>query len=319
VTDAGDDPSTAQDDPAPAERRDLNRFIQSRQLDLYEQGMARQTYAYGVDIRRSRWLANSRIGNTLVRAVDRAWPQLSTQLMATELDGPSVIPHDLLSRLHRVRSLLRAPLPSVRSLRRGPNRSQFSWPVVTALGSVHGHANWLVIDIDALRQLPPEAQDFVLGTGLGHLQCDHGIFFSAHLLAARQRATLTVRAAQRLLTPWSRVMAFSADRAGLLSSGSVPTALSGLHALTKRSEYSDDLRHWLPMDPPLSARELALEEFSHSEVFTRLQRLHQANQKGVTLLGGIETSPPPSSSELPPQTWSLARVDSRLTQRLKLL
>src|SRR5689334_21462991 len=56
---------------------DLTHFVHHRMLDVYEQSMARQGYAYGVDLRRSRWLASSVVGNALVRAVDRAWPHLS--------------------------------------------------------------------------------------------------------------------------------------------------------------------------------------------------------------------------------------------------
>ncbi|MCA9698611.1 MAG: hypothetical protein KC431_13880, partial [Myxococcales bacterium] len=60
-----------------SERLDLSHYLQHRQLDAYEQSMARQGYAYGVDLRRSRWLASSTLGNPMMRAVDRYWPELA--------------------------------------------------------------------------------------------------------------------------------------------------------------------------------------------------------------------------------------------------
>jgi hypothetical protein len=297
--------------------RDLGRFVQHRQLDVYEQGMARLTYAYGVDIRRSRWLVSSNLGNTLVRAVDRGWPELSTVLMKSELEGPEGIPPALLARVSAVLGFLRAPRPSLRALKRSPRQADLRWPIVTPLGATHGGANWLILDTDALGRLEPSTVDFVLGAGLGHLQCDHAVFFTAHLLAARRTAGFSVRLIQQILTPWSRVMAFSADRAGLLAVGSLEGAIAGLRANMDAGDPTFGGRDWLPHPPAFEHRKQALEEFARSEVFARARALREADSKGATLLGNVRASAP-SPTGIPDDAWSLARVDRRLTRRLRL-
>ncbi|KIG14533.1 hypothetical protein DB30_06681 [Enhygromyxa salina] len=315
---------------------DLTHFVQHRQLDIYEQGMARQGYAYGVDLRRSRWLASSTVGNVLVRAVDRAWPQLARHLLDEAVvplahEGRPV-PIKLLRELSEHTSLLRAPVPAVRLLR---PEQRGRWPLVTALGATHGGSLWLVLDVDSLLALEPDKRAFLLGAGLGHLHCEHAVFFSAHLLAGRREGNSSIRALQSVLTPWTRVMMFSADRAGLLACGRLETAVSVIE--NPPVPIGDDPDpSWMPPPPKTAMRIQALEEFARSAVFARVQAMRARQRelvRAVTLSGGPGPDGPfnqgqapadakpaePEQIHVPANAWSLARVDTRLTHRLNLL
>jgi hypothetical protein len=314
------------------EQPDLARYLQRRRLQNYEQGMARLTYAYGVDVRRSRWLAASTIGNSLVRAVDRRWPALTEELMADDLRDPGPgVPMALLERIGRLRHLLRAPLPALRVLTPAA-RASGHWPLLTPLGPTHGDIHWLILDLEGLAATPTEHLDFSIGSALGHLQCDHGVYFTAHLLAAR-REGLGFGALRRALAPWSRVMIFSADRAGMLAAGHLSTALGVLRA---RAERDAEIA-WLPRWPALEVRERALEEFDRSVVMARIRavRARVGDAEPISVFEPAspsepehaEASPPPAARAetpeagvgIPADAWSLARCDARLTQRLGLL
>lgn len=311
---------------------DLQRYLQRRRLQNYEQGMARLTYAYGVDVRRSRWLAGSTIGNSLVRAVDRRWPTLTEELMERDLSDPgSRLPMPLLQRIGRLRHLLRSPLPALRALT--PHaRASGQWPLLTPLGPTHGDIHWLVLDVEGLATAPAEHLDFLIGSALGHLQCDHGVYFTAHLLAAR-REGFGFGLLERVLAPWSRVMIFSADRAGMLANGRLSTALAVLRARAER----DAEIGWLPRWPTLEVRERALEEFDRSVVMARLRavRARAGDDEEISVFEpaapeqdtaptDVSPPPPPASTPqeplgIPEDAWSLARCDARLTERLGLL
>ena len=74
---------------------DLSRYIQRRHFRSYERDMARSTYGYGVDLRRTRWLTTSVVGQTPLRALEHAWFALADDLMEDELrvpDSPDDIP-----------------------------------------------------------------------------------------------------------------------------------------------------------------------------------------------------------------------------------
>lgn len=313
---------------------DLSHFVQHRQLDLYEQRMARRGYAYGVDLRRSRWLSSSTVGNALVRAVDRAWPQLAEHLLdEVLLDGRSA-PLSLLREIGAHLDLLRAPLPTVLVLR---PEQRGRWPLVTPLGATRGGSLWLVLDADALLALDADARAFLLGSGLGHLHCDHAVFFSAHLLARRREGNSSIRALRSVLTPWTKVMSFSADRAGLLGCGRLAAAISTIECPPVPIGDDPD-PDWLPRPPSVATRVAALEEFARSSVFARVEimRARQrelARKRGAVLPSAApptpddtaheRANPPPAPDpepiHVPADAWSLARVDARLTARLKLL
>lgn len=320
---------------------DLRHFVQHRQLDVYEQSMARRGYAYGVDLRRSRWLASSTLGNPLVRAVDRAWPELAAHLLDEALLDGQTTPTPLLRELAAHITLLRAPLPTIRLLR---PEQRGSWPLVTALGATRGNAQWLVLDAEALQSLDADKRAFLLGAGLGHLHCEHAVFFTAHLLANRREGNSGIRALQTILQPWTKVMMFSADRAGLLACGRLASAISVIENPPMPVGDDPDPR-WLPPTPPAAARVLALEEFARSAVFARIEATRARQRelaRSLNLLAprkltheredadaetDTETKakakpPPPPKPEpihVPADAWSLARVDARLTDRLNLL
>jgi hypothetical protein len=325
-----------------AESHDLDPFLQRRRLDIYEQSVARQGYAYGVDVRRSRWLARASLGNAAVRAVDRGWSRLAGRLREEVLDAPgSPIAPGILDELSKLRTLLRAPRPALHLLTRAASNDG-SWPPVTALGPARGGARWLILDPFALEAMDPPLRRFWLASGLAHLQCGHGVFYTAHLLVKLGRAPRGIGLLRRALTPWSRVMAFSADRAGLLASEDLGQALGALEQLAAReSEVA-----WLPRPPALDIRRIALEEFERSIVVARI-RAARANQDS-SMVSVVEEAPhgdeaaPPDESEaeatatepeaepprgptepqvahVPEDAWSIARCDRRLTERLGLL
>ena len=317
---------------------DLRHFVQHRQLDVYEQSMARRGYAYGVDLRRSRWLASSTLGNPLVRAVDRAWPELAAHLLDEALLDGQTTPTSLLRELAAHISLLRAPLPTVR-LVRAEQRGR--WPLVTALGATRGNAQWLVLDAEALAALDADKRAFLLGSGLGHLHCDHAVFFTAHLLAKRREGTSSIRALQAALQPWTKVMMFSADRAGLLACGRLASAIAVIENPPVPIGDDPDPR-WLPPLPSAAVRVQALEEFARSAVFARIEATRarqrelardasliaprklerERDEPDAETTNQSSTPPPapePESIHVPADAWSLARVDARLTDRLNLL
>jgi hypothetical protein len=241
----------------------------------------------------------------------------------------------LLQRIGRLRHLLRAPLPALRVLT--PHaRASGQWPLITPLGPTHGDIHWLALDVEGLATAPAEHLDFLIGSALGHLQCDHGVYFTAHLLAAR-RGGFGFGVLQRVLAPWSRVMIFSADRAGMLATGHLSTALAVLRARADR----DTRVPWLPRWSPVEVRERALEEFDRSVVMARMRAIRARASEGEEI-SVFEPSPrhgdasdpdaepkleppPPArhaadeSPGIPEDAWSLARCDARLTERLGLL
>jgi hypothetical protein len=245
---------------------DLGQYMQRREVMAYEQHLARQAYAYGVDLRRSSWLDHSTLGEPLMRAVDRRWNGLTDDLAATALQPANRSPPtEVLEELLRLLKLLRAPLPSLRLLR--PGVSADAWPILTPLGTTKGGSHWLVIDLERLMALPAVHRTFLLGANLGNLHCDHGPIFAAHLLTHRRgRGFGFVRT---LLRPWSRVSVFSADRAGLLAVGDLQVALEALRA------HVDPGVPWYPELPPAATRVQALEDFDQSRVMARLRLTYE--------------------------------------------
>ncbi len=240
---------------------DLAQLVGRREQFAYEQHLARSTYAYGVDLRRSAWLDSSRLGDPLMRTVDRRWNALTADLSADALEpGGTTLSAGVMDQLLGLVRLLHAPWPSVRVLR--PAVAE-RWPIVTPLGTTKGGSHWLVVDKDRLEALSDPERTFLLGSAISHLQCDHGPLFAAHLMAHRSgRGEGLVRT---LLRPWSRVCVFSADRAGLLCVDALDLARAALRA------HADPGVPWLPPVPDVAERLRALEEFSKSRVIARLR------------------------------------------------
>ena len=250
---------------------DLGQYMQRREVMAYEQHLARQAYAYGVDLRRSSWLDHSTLGEPLMRAVDRRWNSLTDDLAATALQPASrTPPTEVLEELLRLLKLLRAPLPSLRLLRPGLSEQ---WPILTPLGTTKGGSHWLVIDLDRLMALSPTHRTFMLGANLGNLHCDHGPIFAAHLLTHRRGRGFGL--VHTLLRPWSRVSVFSADRAGLLAVGDLQVALDALRA------HVDPGVSWYPEMPAAATRVQALEDFDQSRVMTRLRLTYKNGENFI--------------------------------------
>lgn len=300
----------------------LDPYLKRHRLELFEQHAAQHSYAYGVDIRRSRWLARVSVGHTLLRAVDRAWPRVSDRLQEELLETPDADVHpETLAILDRSRARLGAPRPTI-WLIRPKAAADASWPPVTPLAPTRGGARCLLLDDRALQNMEPKTRRFWLASGVAHLQCGHGVFYLAHLLLKLGRAPKSAFLLRQLLAPWNRVMAFSSDRAGRLASHNLPEALDALSALTKREEQLS----WLPKVPRVQLRRAALEDFEHTAVVARI-RAAQNNSK-LPEINTLDSPPAPSQathpskpsiSHVPKEAWSLARCDRRLTERLGLL
>jgi hypothetical protein len=307
---------------------DLAQFVQRRELLSYQQRLARMAYAYGVDLRRSAWLDHSTFGDPLMRSVDRRWNRLVDSLMEDTLaPADEAVPIELMEELARILKLLRAPLPSLRRLRPG---KAADWPIATVLGTTKGGVHWMVLDVDRLMALEPTARAFLLGSGLGNLQCDHAPIFAAHLMAHRAGRGLGL--VKTVLRPWSRVAVFSADRAGLLAVAELEPALEAMRA------YGETEVAWLPTAPSMDLRERALRDFDRSQVMTRLRHSHaQAQDWSVAPAKeeatpaeeaapteeptGVQPPPPPVPDPLEAElssAWTLARCDALLTRRLGL-
>jgi len=313
--------------------------------------MARSTYGYGVDLRRTRWLTASVIGQAPLRALEHAWFSLAETLMTEELrvpDQASDIP--ILSEVIAIARLLGTTPPAIRILRES-DRAQGAWGLVTPLGDPRGSNEWLVLDLQALSQLADAERLFLLGEGLGHLHCGHGALFLAHLVGERRGGHGLLR---RLLKPWTRVASFSADRAGLLAAGDLGASLLALeHSVAAAPP-------WSPRFASPDDRRISLEEFASTTVAARFRarRLREAREE-VDLAADLEAlaGPPPQDADaektetdaektdaetdgsdstppadaqpdeadddelegVPDDAWTIARCDHRLTTRLRLL
>ena len=315
--------------------------------------MARVTYAYGVDVRRFRWLNQSMAAQTIMRALELRWSAVAEELMRGELqvpEGAATLP--FLQEIVRIAELLRVTLPSVRLL--APSASAASprdgarpWPLVTPLGNARNSDDWLVLDAHGLAELSPPQRAFLLAQGLGHIQCGHASLFMAHYVSHREgRGHAALRLAMQ---PFSRIAAFSADRAGLLAAGEFEPAAQ---MLTRSTQH---LPPWYPDLAALPERRRALEEFDRSRVVARVrssrrfveehpsvsalvEQLMHTNDPPALASGGTDApeitsastadnraaaaaAPPPFAAgyEVPADAWPLARCDQRLTQRLGIL
>ncbi len=288
------------------ETPDLAQLIQRRELSAHEQRLARASYAYGVDLRRSHWLDDSSLGEPVMRTVDRRWGALIEELSVEVFAAPDALPGWLLEETAASAKLLRAPLPTARAISNPPPAS-VSWPAVTPLGTTKGAMDWLVLDVSALSAMTPAVRRFALTAGVAHLQCEHGPLFTAHFMARRSRWTLGV--VRRLLAPWTRVAVFSADRAGLLTTPDLADALVGIRAQLPTANVG-----WWPRFPSFEARERALQDFEHAAVVARARQRHGTNGSDDPTAARNGAEPGPE----PPKYWSLARCDERLTRRLGL-
>lgn len=294
--------------------------------------MARGSYAYGVDVRRFRWLNDSMMAQTIMRALELRWDGVAEDLMRGELQVPEgAVTLPFLQEIVRITELLRLTLPTVRLV---APAARGRWPLVTLLGNARNSDEWLILDIPALAALSPTERAFLLGQALGHIQCGHTPLFMAHFVSHREGAGhLPLRL---FLRPWSRLCAFSADRAGLLAAGEFDPALRMLKLAAREPPP------WFPPLAELSERQRALEEFERTRIVARVrsnQRFTQEHPSVPELVDQLMQQEPPEALpegqapaaptavdpptapgyEVPADAWPLARCDQRLTRRLGIL
>lgn len=285
---------------------DLPQFLQRRELAAYEQRLARTAYAYGVDLRRAQWLSGSTIGDPLMRAVDRRWSRLVHDLDETSLRPLRIPPPTaLLEEVVRLIHMLRAPLPTLRLLR--PEVAA-QWPAITPLGTTRGGIHWLVLDLDRVLALPSDERTFALAAALGHLQCEHGPIFAAHLMAHRGRGMGTVRA---LLRPWAKVAVFSADRAGLVAVRDLPVALRAIE------RHHAEPVPWMPRWPSLETRRAALQDFDRSMLMARRRVLADDTDHWAIAPPGREEELDSLSRKLAAAFDGAVRLGGRLAMRIE--
>ena len=295
--------------------------------------MARVAYAYGVDVRRFRWLSESMVAQTVMRALELRWDGVAEDLMRGELqvpEGAATLP--FLQEIVRITELLRLTLPTVRLV---SPAARGRWPLVTLLGNARNSDDWLILDVAGLAAVTPAERAFLLGQALGHIQCGHTALFMAHYVSHRDGAGhLPLRL---FLRPWSRLCAFSADRAGLLAAGEFDPAMRMMDRAAR------EVPPWFPALADIDERRRALAEFDRSRIVARVrssQRFaqeHPSVSELVTQL--LQQEPPealpegqapphrpaaadppvPPGYEVPADAWPLARCDQRLTQRLGIL
>ena len=305
---------------------DLGRFVQRRQLRTYEQDLARTAYAYGVDVRRFQWLSSSLTAQTAMRALELKWGEHATALMtAGDLQYPEGAESlQILQEVIQIADLLHTTLPGIRFVT-AKGRASGSWPLAAPLANCRGGDAWLVLDREGLMAREPAVRAFLLAQGLAHLQCGHGGLFMVHLVSTGVSHGL-VRASLR---SWSKIAAFSADRAGLLAAGALEPALAALDPADKPSPA------WLPSFADFHERERALREFDRTRVVARVRSQQQHRRERVAaeeIVAALDPGPgeasadapprrpePPPAAEVPADAWPLARCDQRLTHRLGLL
>jgi len=246
---------------------EFSYYLQRREHLASESRGARAVYAYGVDLRRAAWLDHSSVGEPMMRAVDRRWSTLLQSLTVEALQPEDQSPPTVvMQRLYRLIDTLRSPRPAVRLLR--ADADPRAWPIVTPLGTTHGGAHLLILDIDRLEALTAAETTFVLASALSHLQCDHGPLLTAHLVAHRTRHPEWL--VRRALAPWAKVAVFSADRAALLVSGNFEETAEAL------ATQGTPEAPWWPTLPPLRVRLDALEDFDKSRVMARVRMAQES-------------------------------------------
>src|SRR5690606_14503755 len=154
---------------------------------------------------------------------------------------------------------------------------------------------------------------FVLAAALGHLQCEHGPIFAAHLMAYRGKeggaegertGSRGAKVVRSLLRPWAKVAVFSADRAGLVAVRELPVALRAME------RQAQEHVRWMPAWPALDTRCRALEDFDRSALMARRRVLaDDAN--------GWAIAPPGREEELDSLGHKLAAAGGRAAMRFE--
>lgn len=305
-------------------------LLARRRLHAYEERSACRAYAYGVDVRRSQWWMQSTLGGRMTRAMDRLWPRLLEQLQTRwGATDDRILPRTLAEELDVIVGILRTAAPCVHLIH--PRYSDTA-PLLLPVSSANGLDTHLFLDPTQLLALPALTRQFLLGRAVAHLQCGHGVYFSGQLLIQERSSHRSLWPWLRpILRPWSRVMVFSADRAGAGACGSIEAAKIALdHRFTPQQE-----RYNWDREVPMAQRKQAMEDFSQSSSFARLSRLREiAMEDSHHRVQNPSDSPDKAQIEDPfrrleaedkwksspkndmDELWSLAYCDQRLTEAL---
>jgi len=312
--DATPNNSPDQSDGANDEPHVLEGLLHRRNNAAHKERRARDAYAFGVDVRRTRWFIQHRLLGAGLRAVERQWKSVWDKLQHDSLEPEAICPAPILRELATCIKILGAPTPTVSCLNERAHLSG-AWPSVTVLGTSHGDVRHLLLDLRGLQALSDAEQRFALASALGHLQCDHALFFTAALVARLEESNFMHRGLTRALGPGTKLMCFSADRAALLCGDGIEATMEGLRQHVAESRSANT--RWLPSPSNYDLRVTALKEFYRSDVHARILSARMVKASGErSSNGGPDTEP---KAHVPDDAWSVAKVDRRLTQRLGLL
>ena len=127
--------SPEQDDDASDEASVLEGLLHRRHNAAHKERRARDAYAFGVDVRRTRWFIQHRLLGAGLRGVERQWKSVWQMLQRDTLDHEATCPAPLLRELANCVKILGAPTPTVSCLNERAHLSG-AWPSVTALGTI---------------------------------------------------------------------------------------------------------------------------------------------------------------------------------------
>ncbi len=296
------------------EARVVEGLLHRRHNAAHKERRARDAYAFGVDVRRTRWFLQHRLFGAGLRAVERRWKSVWDAVQHDSLEDEAICPAPLLRELASCVKILGAPTPTVSCLNERAHLSG-AWPSVTTLGTSHGDVRHLLLDLRGLQALSDVERRFALASGLGHLQCDHAVFFTAALVARLEGSSVAYRGLQRALRPATKLMCFSADRAALLCGDGLESTMEGLRQQVAESRSANT--RWLPQPSSYDLRVTALREFFRSDVHARILSARMVKASGERSSHGGDGVEP--KAHVPDDAWSVARIDRRLTRRLGLL
>jgi hypothetical protein len=250
-------------------------------------------------------------------------------------EGAGTLP--FLQEIVRIAELLRVTLPTVRLV---TPSARDRWPLVTPLGNARNSDDWLVLDATAPRHPRPAAARLPAGPGprphpVRPRQPVHGP------LRLPPRTPGPRRPPPRSCARFSRIAAFSADRAGLLAAGEFAPAArarprraaSSSRPGTRPSPSSANASapsrsSTTAASSPASARAADSCRINPSVTVLVEQLMHRQTPDALpeaNTAATADTAAPASAPEftagyaVPADAWPLARCDQRLTQRLGIL
>jgi hypothetical protein len=155
----------------------------------------------------------------------------------------------------------------------------------------------------------PGELEFVLGHELGHVLFDHAKVGAGMLL---QSGRLSIREAMRVRA-WERAAEISADRVGLLASGSLPSAITAFFKLRSGltlGEHAFDLHEYCNQWDELAAEITAL---GQRDLWDCSHPVAPLRVKAMAMYWNAVTQPPPDRDN------SLREVDASVQRMLAMM